>query len=101
MHPETIKSSPIELCPSWNQDDKKITMTLSKILGSGLRKGKCPQDNGTKGDEHQISVTFPGFEKVATCLRYTGAERFDNFEDVPAGNPLVSWSAVMRTWPEN
>ena len=71
------------------------------MIAGTSRKEKCPQDNGTKEFEHLIAVTFPGFEKVATRLQFTGAERFQNFEDVLAGNVVAQWRQVMRTWPAN
>ena len=77
---------PIKLKPSWKREDYEYTVTITKMIAGTLRKEKCPQDNGTKGFEHLIAVTFPGFEKVTTRLQFTGAERFQNLEDVLAQN---------------
>ena len=96
MHPEDyLKSSPIKivLVPSWKRENEFTVV---------LRKKKCPQDNGTtKGFKHLISMTFSGFDKVAIRLQYTGAEPFQNFEDMFAGNPLATWRAMMRNSPPN
>ena len=98
MPDDYTRWSPIKLKPSWKRDDDEYTLTVTKMIAGTLQKEKCPQDNGTKGFEHLIAVTFPGFEKVATRLQFTGAERFQNFEDVLAGNVVVQWRQVMRTW---